>query len=88
MSQSVGLVIFFAFVAGLFCARVGSVSGTALFWGMALLLFINTPAGAGLPGVVERVMRAVNETVLPALDGAGLDPSPSPRPSPTVRPGR
>ncbi len=87
MISTVGLLIFFAVVAGVFCMNAGSTSGAALFLSMALLLFVHTPAGKSLPGDVAGALRAINAVVSPALNHAG-DPHTQPSPTPSRRPGR
>lgn len=66
----VGVLIFFAVVGSVICARVRVASGAVVFALVALVLFIGTPAGAGLPGMVSSFLSAVGAASQP-LTGAG-----------------
>lgn len=71
MEQAAGLIIFFAIVAAFICGKSGSAGGAFLFLGVALVVFINTPSGAGLPGGLADFFTTVNEATSPALNGGG-----------------
>jgi hypothetical protein len=57
----VGALIFFAVVGAAICAKARVPSGAVVFALAALVLFIGTPAGAGLPGMVADFMATVSE---------------------------
>jgi hypothetical protein len=65
--ESVGLLIFFAIVGAFICVKARSAGGAIAFSLVALVLFIATPVGSGLPGVVSAFMNAVNGASTPAL---------------------
>jgi multisubunit Na+/H+ antiporter MnhG subunit len=73
--ESVGLLIFFAIVGAFICAKARSAGGAIAFSLVALVLFIATPVGSGLPGAVSDFLDVVDGASTPALtepgDGAG-----------------
>lgn len=66
---SVGVLIVFAIVGAVICAKARVASGAVVFAGLALVMFIATPAGAGLPGAVATFLHTVNGATTPALTG-------------------
>lgn len=70
---SVGLLIFFAVVAAFICAKARVAAGAVLFSLVALLLFISTPVGAGLPGAISSFLNAVDHAATPPLSGEGSE---------------
>lgn len=71
MELGIGAFIALALVAALVCGRAGSGFGVVLFAGLALVMFISTPTGAGLPGAVLDFFAAFTEATEPTLRGAG-----------------
>ena len=67
---SVGLLIFFALAGAFICSKARSAAGAIVFSLVALVLFISTPVGAGLPGAVEGFLRAVDHAGTPVLTGS------------------
>lgn len=67
---SVGVLILFAIVGAAICAKARSAAGVALFVGLAIVMFIATPVGAGLPGAVSTFMSSFDQAATPALNGA------------------
>ncbi len=67
--ENVGLLIFFAVVGAFICAKARVAAGAVVFSLVALVLFISTPLGAGLPGAVSGFLTAVNTASTPALTG-------------------
>jgi multisubunit Na+/H+ antiporter MnhG subunit len=67
---SVGALIFFAIVGSFICARVRVAGGAVVFALIALVLFVTTPLGAGLPGAVGSFMSTVSHATDPVLDGS------------------
>jgi hypothetical protein len=67
--ESVGILIFFATVGAAICAKARVASGAIVFSLIALVLFIGTPVGAGLPGLVADFVAAVGEASQPFTDG-------------------
>ena len=78
--SAVGLLILFSILGAFICAKTRSGAGAVVFSLIALVLFIATPVGQGLPGVVSRVMSVVDQASSPALGG-----HPDPRPASTTR---
>jgi hypothetical protein len=51
--DSVGLLIFFAIAGAFVCAKARVAAGAVVFSLVALVLFVTTPVGAGLPGAAS-----------------------------------
>ncbi len=51
MMSGVGLLIVFAILGAVICAKTRSAAGAVVFSLVALVLFVSTPVGQGLPGV-------------------------------------
>ncbi len=66
---NVGVLIFFAIVGAFICAKARVPAGAVVFSLVAIVLFIGTPAGAGLPGMVSDLMSTVGEASEPLTDG-------------------
>lgn len=67
----VGVLICFTIVGAVICAKARVAGGAVVFALVALVLFIGTPAGAGLPGMVSDFLGAVSEASQPLTDGGG-----------------
>ncbi|MBW0091521.1 hypothetical protein I4I73_13000 [Pseudonocardia sp. KRD-184] len=67
----VGLLIFFAIVGAAICAKARVAGGAIVFALLALVLFIGTPAGAGLPGMVADFLVTVGAASEPLTEGVG-----------------
>ncbi len=63
----VGVLILFAIVAALISARRHG-GAAILFAAIAVVLFVATPAGRGLPGAVEGFLSTFDHAATPALD--------------------
>lgn len=72
---TVGVLIFFAVVGAVICAKARSAGGAIAFSLIGLVLFIGTPAGAGLPGMLAQFVATVSEASQPLTDGAAADGS-------------
>jgi len=68
---TVGLLIFFAIVGAAICAKARVAGGAVVFALLALVLFIGTPAGAGLPGMVADFLSTVGAASKPLTEGSG-----------------
>ncbi|GAA3250890.1 hypothetical protein GCM10017691_63220 [Pseudonocardia petroleophila] len=68
---AVGLLIFFAIVGAAICAKARVAGGAIVFALLALVLFIGTPAGAGLPGMVADFLSTVGAASEPLTEGSG-----------------
>ena len=68
---AVGLLIFFAIVGSVICAKARVAGGAIVFALIGLVLFIGTPAGAGLPGMVADFMAAISAASEPLTEGSG-----------------
>lgn len=68
--SSVGLLILFAVLGALICAKTRSAAGAVVFSLVALVLFVGTPVGQGIPDAISAFMSAVDQATTPALGGA------------------
>lgn len=68
--MSVGVLIFFALVGAFICARARVPGGAIVFSLVALVLFVSTPAGAGLPAAISGFLSTVDQASTPALGGS------------------
>ena len=68
---TVGLLIFFAIVGAAICTKARVAGGAVVFALLALVLFIGTPAGAGLPGMVADFLSTVGAASEPLTEGSG-----------------
>ena len=66
---SVGLVILMMLVGALICAKARVAGGAILFAGIALVLFVATPIGSGMPEAISTFMSAFDDAATPALNG-------------------
>jgi hypothetical protein len=73
--MSVGLLILFAILGAFICAKTRSAAGAVVFSLVALVLFIGTPVGQGLPAAIGGLMSAVDQAATPALSGASGAPT-------------
>jgi hypothetical protein len=75
--QSVGVLILFAVLGAVICAKARVAGGAIVFSLIALVLFVSTPAGSWLPRVVSGFVSTVDDAATPALtdrsDQAGVD---------------
>lgn len=70
--MSIGVLIFFAVVGAAICAKARVAGGAIVFALVALVLFIGTPAGAGLPGMVSDFLSTVSQASQPITNaGSG-----------------
>jgi hypothetical protein len=69
--MTVGVLIFFAIVGSFICAKARVASGAILFALVALVLFIGTPAGAGLPTAVSSFLSTVSKASEPITSSSG-----------------
>jgi hypothetical protein len=67
--STAGVLIFFALVASFICARVRVAGGAVVFAVVATLLFVDTPVGAGLPGVMAEFLSTVQQAAVPLTQG-------------------
>lgn len=64
----VGLVLLFAIVGAVICSKARSAAGAIVFSVIAVVTFIATPVGAGLPGAVSAFMSTVDQSATPVLN--------------------
>ena len=57
-----------AVVGAVICAKARSAGGAVVFSLLALVLFLATPVGAGLPGAVSTFVSAFDRAATPALN--------------------
>ena len=70
--SAVGLLILFAVLCAFVCAKTRSSAGAVVFSLLALVLFIGTPVGQGLPSAIADFMSAVDQATTPALTDASV----------------
>jgi len=66
--DNVGVLIFFAVVGAVICAKARSAGGAVLFSLIGLALFVATPAGSGLPGMLSDFVSSLSEASEPLTD--------------------
>ena len=71
--QSVGALILFAVLGAAICAKERVAGGAIVFSLIALVLFVSTPAGHGLPEAVSGFLSTVDGAATPALTEHGTD---------------
>ena len=64
---SVGLLILFAIGGAFICAKARSAGGAVVFAGLALVIFIATPVGQGMPGAVSTFLDVFDGAATPVL---------------------
>jgi hypothetical protein len=62
---TVGVLIFFACLGSVICGKSRVPGGAVLFALIGLVLFIGTPAGAGLPRMVGDFLGSVSQASQP-----------------------
>ncbi len=65
--QSVGTLILFSILGAFICAKARVAGGAVVFSLIALVLFVSTPAGRGLPELVSGFISGVDGAASPAL---------------------
>lgn len=65
--ESIAVLIFFAVLGAYICAKARVAAGSVVFALIALVLFIGTPPGAGLPQVVSDFLGAFDRAASPVL---------------------
>lgn len=68
---STGVLILFAIVGALICARARVAGGAVVFGVLAVILFVATPAGAGLPGALSSFLSTFDHAATPVLNHGG-----------------
>lgn len=69
--ESTGLLIVFTILGAVICAKARVAGGAVVFSLLALVLFISTPAGSGLPGAVSDFLGTLNDSATPPLTASG-----------------
>lgn len=65
---SVGLLILFAIVGGVICAKARSAGGAVAFAAIAVVIFVATPVGQGVPGALSTFLDTVDGAATPVLN--------------------
>lgn len=65
--ESVGVLIVFVILGAVICAKARVAAGAVVFSLVALVLFVSTPAGSGLPSAVSGLLSTVDESTTPPL---------------------
>ncbi|GAA2870909.1 hypothetical protein GCM10010472_30300 [Pseudonocardia halophobica] len=71
--SAVGVLIFVAILGAFICAKVRAPGGAVAFSLLAMVLFIATPVGQGLPEAIGSFLTAVDNASTPALNGGGQE---------------
>ena len=66
---SAGVLILFAIVGTAICAKSRFAGGAIFFGVVAVVLFISTPVGAGMPDAVSTFLSTFDHAATPALNG-------------------
>jgi hypothetical protein len=69
--SSVGVLILFSILGVVICARARVAGGAVMFGVIAAVLFVSTPAGAGVPGAIASFLSTFDQAATPALNGSG-----------------
>ena len=67
-----GVLILFAIVGSAICARSRFAGGAIFFGVVAVVLFIATPMGAGLPGALSTFLSTFDHAATPVLNGKAV----------------
>ncbi len=70
-----GLLILFAVLGAVICAKTRSAAGAVVFSLIALVLFVATPVGQGVPGAISALMSAVDRATSPVLTHTAIPAS-------------
>ena len=62
---SVGVLIFFAVIGAFICAKARVAGGAVVFSLIALVLFVSTPAGSGLPTLLGSFLTTLSDASQP-----------------------
>lgn len=76
--SSVGLLILFAILGAVICAKTRSAAGAVVFSLIAVVLFVATPVGQGLPGAIGALMSVVDRATSPVLTQTAIPTSDGP----------
>lgn len=68
---NVGVLILFSILGAMICARARVASGAVVFGVLAVVLFVATPVGAGLPGAVSSFLSLFDHAAAPVLNDHG-----------------
>jgi hypothetical protein len=71
--SAVGVLIFMSVLGAFICAKVRAAGGAIVFSLVALVLFIATPVGQGLPGAISSFLTAIDNASTPALNDGGQE---------------
>lgn len=68
---NVGILIFFAIIGAVICAKSRVAGGAVVFALIALVLFVGTPVGSGMPGAIHDFMSTIGHASEPLTGGSG-----------------
>lgn len=66
---SAAVLIAFALLGMFICAKARVSGGAVIFALIAIVVFIATPVGSGLPGAISHFVTTLDHVATPALDG-------------------
>lgn len=64
---SVGVLILFSIGGAWMCAKARATGPAAVFAVLAVVFFVSTPVGSGLPGAISTLFSTVDGATTPAL---------------------
>jgi len=71
--SSVGVLILLAVVGAVICAKARVPAGAVMFSLIALVLFVATPAGRGVPAAIGSFLSTFDNAATPILNGEVSD---------------
>ena len=70
--SSTGPLILFAVLGAVICAKTRSAAGAVVFSLIAVVLFVATPVGQGVPGAIGALISAVDRATSLFLTGTAV----------------
>jgi hypothetical protein len=68
---SISVLILFSILGVTICARARVAGGAVVFGVLAVVLFVATPMGAGMPGAVSSFLSLFDQAATPVLNDRG-----------------
>ena len=63
--STAGVLVFFAIIGSVICARARVAGGAVVFAVIATVLFVGTPIGSGLPGAIASFVSTIGQAAQP-----------------------
>jgi hypothetical protein len=81
----VGVLLLFSAAGAWMCVKARAAGPAAVFAAFAVLFFVATPVGSGLPHAVGVLFSVVNESTTPALNSVDTSPDKPIKAEPTSK---